>query len=445
MSQLQLKQETRQLKHWTDIFFQASTGYINATNLKGFGRWYGANDIKRLTNDTKGKHRQYLSINSFGVDKHTGIPRRLKVNLKQIRTIAIDLDQYTVNMSIENALDIVQALILDNMIPEPNLVSSSNGIQLFYKVDNGASPAMEWLRHYITCKFIERLAHIGADFKANDSTRLMRVPESINEKNNAVVQWEIWNDYAYTLDDLRQYTDLDKYKPPRAKTGKRPQVLKLEDIKHRNTLFFRTNHARIRDLELLFELRNGVFTHARNEFIYIYAYHYSLIYSSETIVIETVREIAENISSAADDNFRAKEWRATVSSAFKNAREFHEKYKQDGYKIIYTTDGIVRPMKTENVIKKLNINKDEQQELNYLYSADLKKVKEAERVRKYYGLKGTMEEYNADRQNRKKQLIQQIKHLKAQGMKQKDIANKINISVRHVSRLLKESKEAENK
>lgn len=445
MSQVQIKQQTQHIKHWTDVFFQSSTGYINGTNLNGFGNWYGANDIKRLVNDSKGKYRQYLSINSFGVDKHTGIPRRLKVNLKQIRTIAIDLDQYTVNMSIENALDIVQALILDNMIPEPNLVSSSNGIQLFYKIDHGASPAMEWLRHYITCKFIERLAHIGADFKANDSTRLMRVPESINEKNNAAVHWEIWNDYAYTLDDLRQYTDLDQYKPPRATAGKRAQVLKLEDIKHRNTLFFRTNHARIRDLELLFEIRNGVFTHARNEFIYIYAYHYSLIYSSETIVLETVREIAESISSAADDNFRAKEWRATVSSAFKNAREFHEKYKQDGYKVIYSTDGIVRPMKTENVIKKLSINKDEQQELNYLYSADLKKVKEAERVRKHYGLKGTMEEYNADRQERKKQLIQQIKHLKAQGMKQKDIAKQLDITAVHVSRLLKQSKEAENK
>ena len=107
MSQVQRKQATQQLKHWTDVFFQSSTGYINSTNLIGFGRWYGANDIKRLINDTKGKKRQYLSINSFGVDNHTGIPRRTRVNLKQIRIIAIDLDQYTVNMSIEYTLDIL--------------------------------------------------------------------------------------------------------------------------------------------------------------------------------------------------------------------------------------------------------------------------------------------------------------------------------------------------
>lgn len=434
-----LQQQEHNIIHWTDIFFQSDTGYINATNLKGYGRWYGSNDIERLINDTQGKYKQYLSINSFGVDPKTNIPRRTKNNLKQIRNIAIDIDQYTKNLSIEHVLDTVQALVLDNEIPEPNMVATSRGVQLFYKIENGASPKMEWLTHIITCRLTERLQHVGADNKATDSTRLMRVPDSVNQRNGATVTWDIWNDQPYSLDVLRTYTELDKYKPAKVADVK-AEVINFKHIKSRNDFFYRTNHARIRDLEHLFELRSGLFTNLRNEFVYIYAYHYSLIYNTENAVLDNVNALIANIESNERDPFNAKEVKNTVKSAYEGAKRFLDKYKQDNHTIKYANDGIVRPMRTSTVIDKLNITRDEQAALNRLYSPDMKRTKEAERVRKYYGLKGTRTEYNKKRSADKADMMKQIRELKSQSMTNKQIANILNKSVSTVQRLNREAK-----
>lgn len=435
----QIRQDRATLNHWTDVFFQSSTGYINVSNAKNFGKWYSLNDISNLITDTQGKPQQYLSINAFGVDPSTGRPRRTKSNLKQIRTLTIDIDQYTKGLRVSEVQDVLHSLVLDDKIPEPNLILTSRGVQLFYKIEGGASPKMEWLTHYITCRFIEYLADVGADSKASDATRLMRVPESINQKNGAVVDWEIWNDTAYPLDVLRKYTDVDTYRPPKPGGKRQAHVVTLDQVKHRNSLFYRTNHARIRDLELLFEIRGGVFTHTRNQFVYTFAYHYSLIFSSEHIVLQKVQALAENITSADAADFDTKEAQRTVKSAFEGARQFLDQYKADGHKVVYrTNDGIVKPKKSSTVIEELDITEDEQQQLNYLYGSELKRSKEAERVRKHYDLKGTMFDYNGQRKSEKKSLIKQIKKLKKEGLSISKIAKEVGKSRQRVSQLLKE-------
>lgn len=56
---------------------------------------------------------------------------------------------------------------------------------------------MAWLALYITEQLISKLKHLGADSNAKDMSRVMRVPYNINERNNAPVQADIWNDEAY--------------------------------------------------------------------------------------------------------------------------------------------------------------------------------------------------------------------------------------------------------
>src|SRR5699024_11949693 len=80
-----------------------------------------------------------------------------------------------------------------------------SGIQLFYSIDRGASPDISWLVGYITEQLISKLEHIGADGNAKDLSRVMRVPNSVNERNNSTVKPEIWNDAAYTLQELQTY------------------------------------------------------------------------------------------------------------------------------------------------------------------------------------------------------------------------------------------------
>lgn len=440
-----LQIENNQLRSWTDLYFQTKTGYINVTNLSdGYGSFYGQYDVEKLIADTKDKPRQYMSINAFGFDTDKRVLRRTKRTLKQLRNIAIDIDQYNKDMSIEDALDVVTSLVLDDIIPEPNFIYTSRGIQIFYNIDNGASPKIEWLTHYITCKFIEKLESVGADVKASDSTRLMRVPYSINEKNGSVVIPEMWNDERYSLDILRKYTDLDTYQPPRKNNRKLEdnKVLSLKAIKFRNTLFYRTNYARIRDLERLYDLRNGSFTNLRNQFVYIYSFQYSLIFNDEHNVLKQVEKLTENIKSDDNDPYSSKEIQSTVKSAFEGARKFLEEYKRNGYKIIYSdSDGIVKPMKTETIIEKLEITEDEQMKLDNLYSPEFKRVKEVERVSKYKGYRGTMEEYNQSRKDKKLEDMETVRILKSEGKTHKEIAEVLNKSTKTVQRLIKELKE----
>lgn len=442
------KESKSYLEDWKDLYFQTKTGYINVTNLSdGYGAWYGLNDVEKLVSDTEGKPKQYMSINAFGLDTTKRQLRRTKRTLKQIRNIAIDIDQYNKNMSIEEALDIITTLVLDDVIPEPNFIYTSRGIQIFYNINDGASPGIEWLTHYITCEFIERLQDIGADIKASDSTRLMRVPYSINEKNGSVVSPEMWNNERYSLDVLRKYTDLDTYQPPRKNNQRSVEnkVLNLKTIKFRNTLFYSSNHARIQDLERLYKLRKGLFTNLRNQFVYIYSYHYSLIFNNQHNVLKQIEKLTEDIKSEDKSSFTSKEIKNTVKSAYEDARKFLEQYKKDEYKIVYrANDGIIKPMKTSTVIKKLNITEDEQQNLHNLYSSKFRKIKEVERVSKYKGYKGTMAEYNQSRKDKKLEDIEKVRTLKNEGKTQKEIAKKLEKSISTVKRLYKDLKELDS-
>lgn len=442
------KESKSYLEDWTDLYFQTKTGYINVTNLSdGYGAWYGLNDVERLVADTEGKPKQYMSINAFGMDSTKRVLRRTKGTLKQIRNIAIDIDQYTKDISIEEALDVITTLVLDDVIPEPNFIYTSRGIQVFYNINDGASPGIEWLTHYITCEFIERLQDIGADIKASDSTRLMRVPYSINEKNGSVVLPEIWNNERYSLDVLRKYTDLDTYKPARNDEQRlvENKVLSLKTIKFRNTFFYSSNHARIQDLERLYDLRKGLFTNLRNQFVYIYSYHYSLIFNNQNNVLKQIEKLTQDIKSEDNNSFTSKEIKNTVKSAYEDARKFLEQYKKDGYKIVYrSNDGIIKPMKTSTVIKKLNITEDEQQNLHNLYSPKFRRVKEVERVSKYRGYKGTMAEYNQSRKDKKLEDLEKVRILKNEGKTQKEIAKELEKSISTVKRLYKDLRELDS-
>ncbi|MDI4707128.1 hypothetical protein, partial [Pseudoalteromonas shioyasakiensis] len=175
-----LKTAKQPLREWYDLWFNEykRAGYIAITDFnKQF--FYGANDVSKVINATAGKKQQYISINAFDVDFQNNDFSREITRLKQIRNIAVDIDQYKLGLTIDEALDEIQSLILEQKLPEPNLILTSRGIQLFYTIDKGASPEMAWLAGYVTEQLISKLQHIGADNNAKDMSRVMRVPNSV--------------------------------------------------------------------------------------------------------------------------------------------------------------------------------------------------------------------------------------------------------------------------
>ena len=424
-----------QLNHWSDLWLRPdkSAGYVAVTSDFKTSTWHGLKDKNRLIRETKGKPSQYISLNAF--DEFN---RKTK-NLKQIRMIGIDIDQYNKGMTIPEALDVLNDLIRDDLIPTPNLVITSRGIQIFYDIQGGASPTMSWLTSYITDQYIAKLHEIGADGNAKDMARLMRVPESINERNGMTVHPEIWHRAPYTLEELQSYCKpLDRFKNShkrRLKTIYKPDNNLL--------VFYRVNHARLSDFEKLIELRGGDFTSKRNTFLYMYAYHQSLILDSLKDTIDYMEKRFSKVYSTTDATMTETEFKRTVRSAYNGASEFFEWYKVNGYKMKYeANDGILKPYKTSNILAMLEITQEEQQALKTLISDEVKAERERHRQTKIRRSKGVkpMSEYNAQRKTAQAEQAEKLTQLMAQkpDATQKELADELGISRMTVSRLKKQ-------
>lgn len=432
--------EKGDLKDWSDLWFNDNkrAGYVAVTDFKKT-LFYGKNDVLKVKQATKGQKRQFISLNAFEVDWDNKIFSRATQHLKQIRNIAIDIDQYDIGLSIEEALDEIQVLILSNRIPEPNLVLTSRGIQLFYTITNGASPEIGWLASYITEQLIGKLKHLGADSNAKDSSRVMRVPESINERNNAVVTPYIWNDESYTLQELQAYCrPLEKFETRKRTKGK---VIHLP-VDERLAFFYKTNHARLSDLHKLVQLREGNLTSVRNIFLYMYSYHQSLVLNTQKDVLESVQSTFKDVYSRTDKPMSKKEFENTVKSAYKDAREFFESFKENGYKVIYkANDGIKKPYKSENAIRMLNITESEQMSMSSLRNKEIAKKQHADYMRVKRRADGTHKqsraEYEADRQDKQRKLESMAVELRKQGKTHKKIAELLGVSRGRISQILK--------
>jgi hypothetical protein len=249
---------------------------------------------------------------------------------------------------------------------------TSHGIQLFYTIDGGASPAMAWLTSYITEQFIDKLRGLGADYNAKDVSRVMRVPDSVNEKTGQKVEWEIWNNAPYTLKELQSYCEpLKKFNK---KVNRQTEIVYTKTFDKKLGQFYRTNNARLKDLRTLFTLRNGDFTNCRNVFIYIYAYQQSLMLDSQEGVLGKVKNDLSDIDSRTDKKMTKAELERTIRSAYKDCQQFFEDYMRNGYRMVNGhNDGIKKPYKTDNLIKKLGITPEEEYEMSSIRSEKVAK------------------------------------------------------------------------
>ena len=424
---------------WTNCWFGSSmtTGYVVVTDFKSLNKSYGAKDIKAIKRDTEGQERRFISLNAFEFgSRRTG-------DLKQIRNIGIDLDQYKYDLSIDEALDELQVLILDKKIPEPNIVLSSRGVQIFYNIEGGASPNMSWLVSYITDQYISKMKAIGADSNAKDLSRVMRVPYSINERNGAEVKCEVWRDVPYSLKELQSFCKpLEQFNRKGKKT--KAKVIRIEPSVHdKVSLFYRTNHVRLTDLERLVELRDGDLTGKRNIFLYVYAYHQSLICDSYADTESFLFDVFERIHSRTDKPMSKGELKRTIKSAYKDAQEFFEHLKGNGYKVIKKqNDGIKKPYRTDNLIEILDVTEDEQRAMKRLMNSSVKREKDTERKQKERRAAGVKpkEEYNKERQKKLTENLATLNQLLERDMNKTEIAEEMGISRNHVYRLLKELK-----
>lgn len=116
----------------------------------------------------------YYSINSFG-------QRRRTESLVSLNSVYVDLDLHGLFIQPEFVLNEVRQLS-GVSFPSPSMVfHSGRGLWLMWLLEPLPPQALDkWAR--ITDYLIKSLAHLGADKKVRDATRVMRLPNTINSK-----------------------------------------------------------------------------------------------------------------------------------------------------------------------------------------------------------------------------------------------------------------------
>lgn len=427
------------IHHWTDLYIgnDKRAGYVLVT--KGYDYIigaYGANDRNGLIKRTKGVTDCYITLNGFDVTswKVKDLQDKRKTeNAKQIRIVAVDVDQYKKGITIPDALDEINRLIDNGTIPMPNLVLTSRGIQLFYSIKGGASPYKSGQTEYITNQFIKKLAHIGADNQATGVTRLMRAPNSINSRNGTTVHPQIWNNNSFTLWELLAYTSEPKISK------------KVIPINVSAKSMYRLNKARINDFDKLIELRNGNLTGMRNAFLYNYVFHLSLLDQNYDRVTAQASEMLSKITTTNRNGapLTPKEIVLTTASAYDDAGKFILWFQENKNKIVFSpNDGVIKPKKVSTLIDQLNITISEQHYMTTLATQEIldlnrKRLKELDRRKR--GVR-EMSAYQNERKTKQQENIQQLSELMKQhpDYTNQQYANIMGLSERTIRRFKKE-------
>lgn len=325
----------------------------------------------------------YYSQNSFYK------PQRRIDNIRQLRTLYVDLDVYNLGMTHEWVLGKLEWEVFGQGLPEPNMIIfSGRGLVLIWHIEPIPYMAMPLWRA-VENYFAEQLKEVGADTKATDPARIFRLAGSINSKNNAVVHAEYRHEYRYDIHQL-QYDYLPELSPQKLavkKKGRKTKVVRMFNI-------YTLHLARARDLAKLVELREGQIHDCRENLLFLYRYFTccftddpqkaledTLSLNSEFVHPLPEREVVNATRSAE------KAW-AAKSNTKANEIAKALKYPGAGYNLSNST-----------IIEWLHITPEEERQLSSIIGKGEKRRRNTEARRKKRREEGMrpMEEYNQER------------------------------------------------
>ncbi|HDR4393045.1 AsnC family protein [Bacillus cereus] len=428
-------QEETFIDSWYECYLseRKKSGYVVTIDLSNEDHkqiWYGLRDIKHLLKASeRGLKDVYLSLNAF---EHGS---RKTADLKQIRNIGVDLDFYKIGLSKEYVIKQLHDLVYSQSLPCPNIIMNGRGVQLVYSISGGAAPQMAYLTQYITNHFVKMLMPLGADGSCSDLSRVFRLPYSTHGKTGQTITVDLWTDREYSLQELYEYV------PPLEKKRKTKRKGALTTLPARKGVMdlYSLNTKRKADLELIVEMRNGVIEN-RNDLTYIYSFTTALIVKNQAATLEMTFQLNEKL---ADPQPR-KEVERTAKNAYKDAMIFFDEFAKNDYNRFGLPQNIIKPMRTDTVIRKLNIDfrQEEKEKLSTLIDKVEKQRRNTIKQREIRREKGiaTREEYLTKSAEQTDKQLDKLKEVlnKVKKPKWKEIAKELGISERHLRRLRKQ-------
>ena len=396
---------------------------INSKNIKIYNTQYKG--IRDIVEEVKGDNDIFVTPNTMYK------PSRCTDNIRQFRALYIDIDGIegsNIYVSYE-----VFALADSGAIPKPSMiVNSGRGIHLYWRINNapyGALATWQELEDYL----YKKLKYLGADIKATDGARVLRLPGTYNSRNNSLCRvLYIDDELTYSMYDLREKYLNYSFKKHQLEF----QQTKKSNKTVINNKFFNSyslHIARIQDILTLCKIRKYRVNGYRNFILHCYAYwegiylrDYDELYNvvielnnsfTEPLKLSEVKSILRCVPKAIE-RFIAYEQGLRSGEDKRVSKGMRDK---EGYWY-----------KNETLIERLDITQEEQKHLKTIISSDEKYKRNNERRRKTRrGSDGLTQ-----RERKKLELIEKVKALFDEGLKQVEIAKKLGISKGRVSQIL---------
>ncbi|PLS15926.1 replication protein [Bacillus sp. M6-12] len=429
-------------------------GNSNAAKLAQYHAWFqheGADGFITIAKKTeRGKFKQYhykpgelaqqltkwLGEDVFFSQNTFYRPQRGIENIRQLRSLYVDLDFYLFNFDPSWVMGKLEHEFYGQSIPEPNLIIfSGQGIVLIWLLDPvpyKALPLWQAVQNYL----LEQLQELGGDPKAADAARVFRVAGSVNSKNGVEVHAEYRHDVRYQLRDIQfdYLPDLnEEIKPSKKKRfGRKKKVAHLFNT-------YKLHYARFLDLVKLVQLREHDVTGYRELICFLYRYwlccysndpvealHQTMTFNLEFTHPLPLKEVERATKSAE------KAWEAR-SNEEANRIAIEKGYPGAGYNI-----------SNKKLINWLDITEDEQKHLQTIIAAPeknrRKRIANME-MRREQGVK-PREEYLKQEQKKTEDKLSLLRAALKENpqVKGKELANLIGVTPARITQLKKQLK-----
>ena len=378
---------------------------------------------------------------------------RLKGNLASIGTAFVDLDYYTAKgfcgFGSDLMLDQVLRFCGNTGIPEPSVViDSGRGLQVkwFHEpLPKVALPRWEALQRNLVNKF----EHMGGDHHSRDVSRVLRIVNTVNQKNMRLCEliyvnnhFDIDEPVKYRFNELCQAVlpeklpandeIIKKVKP--GTTGKVTSLSKWQTGFSRNSL----NWTRMCDLQNLINIRGGdVGEGLREPMAFYLCNFFALRYYKDlaTRPLDNWNEFRNLCLQAAPhwDNEKIKD---KTSNLYELTRRMYRgetvEFNGKEYPPLYTPTNA-------RLIEDFKITDDKLLKMKTIISKDEKRRRNTARkqeIRREAGMK-ERKEYDEERKAQSLSKSEKARQMKADGFKNKDIAEAIGVHVKSVSRYLR--------
>ena len=385
-------------------------------------------NVIELINEVEGQDSWYININTMYRNY------RAVSDIRQLRALYIDLDLQDTGYTKIQAIYELYELAIDKKIPMYSMiVDSGRGLHIYWRIDDAPKQALgTWqeLEHYL----YYNLKHLGADVKATDGARILRLPKTVNVKCNELTKVLFVNDdLQYSMRDLRE--EYLNYKPKEYKKATKSSSKEITKKKVISNVFFNSyslHMERAEDLYSLCKIRNFKITGHRNMIIHCYAYWKGLIVKDE----EELEDIVNKLNDSFTEPLKSTEIQAVLRAVTKQVEQFikYENELRIGIvkkKVARKNDKVGYWYRNQTLIERLDITVEEQKSLKTIIGKE-------EKYRRNNIKRTPRNEIGLT----KKQIeLQELKikvlELKEQGLSYRKIANMLNITLGKVQRCIK--------